>query len=84
MYAAYRTDIFTHIVSASGSLWYPGLAAYVKSNTMSKHVRSVFLSLGDKERHTHNRYLAAVEENTIEIEEHLIPQGKLGVLICFA
>ena len=69
MYAAYRTDIFTHIVSASGSLWYPGLAGYVKSNIMSKHVRSVCLSLGDKENHTRNKLLVAVEEHTIEIEE---------------
>lgn len=75
LYAAYRTDMFTHIVSASGSLWYQGLVDYVKSNSMSKHVRSVYLSLGDKESHTRNKYLAAVKENTIEIEEYLISQG---------
>ena len=75
LYAAYRTDIFTNIVSASGSLWYSGLIDYVKAHSMSKHVRSVYLSLGDKESHTRNKYLAAVEENTIEIEEYLISQG---------
>ena len=37
MYAAYRTDVITHIVSASGSLWYPGtyrlreISQYVKT-----------------------------------------------------
>ena len=75
LYAAYRTDMFTQIVSASGSLWYPGLIDYVKDHSMSKHVRAVYLSLGDKESHTRNKYLAAVEENTIEIEEYLISQG---------
>ena len=75
LYAAYRTDLFTHIVSASGSLWYPGLVDFVKSHNMSKHVRSVYLSLGDKESHTRNKLLAAVEENTIEIEKYLVSQG---------
>ena len=75
LYAAYRTDMFTQIVSASGSLWYPGLVDYVKTHDMSKHVSSVYLSLGDRESHTRNKFLAVVEENTIEIEKYLSSQG---------
>ena len=75
LYAAYQTDMFTQIISASGSLWYPGLVDYVKTHDMSKHVSSVYLSLGDRESHTRNKYLAVVEDNTIEIEKYLSSQG---------
>lgn len=75
LYAAYRTDMFAQIVSASGSLWYPGFVDYVKTHSMSKNVRSVYLSLGDRESHTRNKYLAVVEENTIEIEKYLSSHG---------
>lgn len=64
LYAAYRCDVFSKIVSASGSLWYPGLIDFVRNNELSKKVDTIYLSLGDKEARTKNPVMAAVEENT--------------------
>ncbi len=64
IYAAYKTDCFSRLVSASGSLWYPDFTNFVSQNDISKKVNAVYFSLGDKESHTKNQYLAPVEENT--------------------
>ena len=47
IYAAYKTDIFSRILSASGSLWFPGFEEYVKSHNFIKKPDSIYLSLGD-------------------------------------
>ena len=75
VYAAYRTDLFSGIISASGSLWYPDIMEFIKSHQISHNINSVYLSLGDKERRTRNPLLAQVEDNTIEVERYLCAQG---------
>lgn len=64
VYAAYRTDCFQKIASASGSLWYPGLLDFVRKHPLSEQVKAIYLSLGDRESRTKNPYLMPVEENT--------------------
>lgn len=64
VYAAFKTDCFSRIVSASGSLWYPNLIPYVQQNHISEQVKVMYFSLGDRESHTKNQYLAPVEKNT--------------------
>lgn len=45
IYAAYRTDIFSRIVSASGSLWFPNFEEYVKSQDFIKKPDCIYLPL---------------------------------------
>lgn len=69
LYSAYKIDIFSKVVSASGSLWYPNFLNFVKENNISKNITKIYLSLGSKESKTKNETLKTVEENTKELEK---------------
>ncbi|MCD8197360.1 MAG: alpha/beta hydrolase [Lachnospiraceae bacterium] len=75
VYAAYKTDCFSRIVSASGSLWYPDFLSFVQQNQISEAVKVMYFSLGDKESHTKNPYLAPVEDNTRFLEQYYSEKG---------
>ena len=67
LYSAYKTDIFTKIASASGSLWFPGFAEYAESHDFIQKPDCIYLSLGDTEASAKNKVLCTVQDNT----EHL-------------
>lgn len=69
VYLSYRTDIFSKIISASGSLWFPKFVDFGKENRISSNVDKIYFSLGNKESKVKNQILASVEKNTKEIEE---------------
>ncbi|MBR5341932.1 MAG: hypothetical protein IK151_08430 [Erysipelotrichaceae bacterium] len=71
LYAAYKCDTFRRIASSSGSLWYPGIKDFVLNNEISSNVDKICFSLGDKESQTRNEMMSKVENNTIEICNHL-------------
>lgn len=71
LYALYRTDRFTHIASASGSLWYDGFLDFLRTNAPRVPAARVRLSLGDREEFTQNPRLAAVGTATRETEQIL-------------
>lgn len=75
VYAAHKTDCFSRIVSASGSLWYPDFIPFVHQNPISEQVKAIYFSLGDKESHTKNPYLAPVEENTRLLAQYFSEKG---------
>ena len=75
IYASYKTNIFSRIVSASGSLWFPKFVDFVKENKISSNVEKIYFSLGNKESKVKNQILASVEKNTKEIEEIYKKQG---------
>lgn len=75
LYAAYHTDIFDRAASISGSLWFPDFKAYVLSHIMKKKPEKVYISLGDKESKTRNKYLQTVQENTEQIVDHFQSKG---------
>ena len=75
VYAAFRTDVFSEIASASGSLWYPGLLEFIRAHPISENMKAAYLSLGNKESRTHNPVLSTVEKNTRETETCLHLQG---------
>lgn len=75
VYAAFKTDIFSRIISASGSLWYPDFLPFARDNHISKNVSTIYFSLGDKESHTKNKYLAPVEDNTRYLAKYFSDQG---------
>lgn len=75
LYAGFKTDRFASLVSASGSLWYPGFLDFARKNQFSPAVNSVYLSLGDKEKKTKNRILQPVEDNTLAFRRFLEEKG---------
>ena len=75
LYAAYRSEGFDYVISASGSLWYPGLCDYIKGNSALSSLQRIYLSLGDKEPLTKNPVMSRVGDCTEEIYEHFKQQG---------
>ncbi len=71
LYAAFTSDRFKKIVSASGSLWYPDFHEFTRSHPLSRQVDQIYLSLGDQESHTKNKLMAAVEDKTRTIASEL-------------
>lgn len=69
IYAIYKTDSFSRIVSASGSFWYPEFIDFASKNKISLNINKIYLSLGDKESKTRNTLLATVENNTLSLEQ---------------
>lgn len=70
-WAAHCSDSFVGIASISGSFWFPKFEDWVLTHSLSKSVRKVFISLGDREKETRNRAMSSVEENTVSIVSHL-------------
>lgn len=75
VYSAYRTDMFSRIVSVSGSLWFPGFLEYALSNSMKADPEKVYLSLGDREARTVNPVMKTVQDNTERLHEHFLSLG---------
>jgi predicted alpha/beta superfamily hydrolase len=69
IYAAYKTDSFSRIASASGSLWFPGFEDFAKSHDFIKKPDGIYLSLGDLEAKTKNKLLATVQDKTESLFE---------------
>ena len=73
LWAAYQTDRFAGVASASGSLWFPGFDAYMAANQIRSN--SVYLSLGDREEKAKNPVVASVGERTRQAYELLNSHG---------
>lgn len=71
IWAAHRTGAFTDIVSISGSLWYDGFAGWVSDSHIDPGVKSVYISLGDREKNSKDPRMKTVEECTELIARHL-------------
>lgn len=75
VYAGTRTDKFSHLISISGALWYDNFLSYMEGHPVNKKVKSVYLSLGDREKKARNPRMARVEERTQQIKEIIEKQG---------
>jgi hypothetical protein len=75
VYSAYRTDLFSKVVSASGSLWYPGLMDFIEANQPKRVPDKVYISLGDRESSTRNPIMSEVGECSALVEEHFRKMG---------
>ena len=71
LYAATKTSCFKRIVSASGSLWYPGFSDYLIQNGVNENIDRVYLSLGDKEALTRHELMSQVKTETLKTYEYL-------------
>ena len=63
LWALHVCGDFAGAVSASGSLWYPGFAAFAASRPVPAGA-AVYLSLGDAESRTRNPVMRTVEDRT--------------------
>lgn len=68
VYAAFRTDVFTRIGSASGSLWYDGFSRFAEKTSLATGMERAYFSIGAKEKRTRNLRMASVEDNTRKME----------------
>lgn len=64
VWTAFQTDLFTRILSASGSMWYPGWLEYAREHETVAPLQGVYLSVGDKESTSRNAVLQTVGERT--------------------
>lgn len=71
IYSGFKTDKFTRIASASGSLWYPNFLEFVKNNRISENIEKIYFSLGNKEANSKIQVLSTVEEKTKEIYTYI-------------
>lgn len=69
LWAGYQTDKFDGIVAASPSVWFPKWIEYATDN--KPLVKSIYLSLGDKEEKTKNPVMAQVG-NAIRRQNELL------------
>lgn len=74
LYAPYLTNLFSSVVAASGSTWYPNFVQYVREHEFLKKPDAVYLSLGNLECRTKNQYLCRTEDCMKQLHE--IYQGK--------
>lgn len=75
VYALYRTAAFSGVVSASGSLWFPGFSRFAAEHEFAGTPRRVYLSLGDRESQTKNPVMAQVGECTTAFGDLLRDRG---------
>lgn len=75
MWSAYHTNMFSHILSASGSMWYPGWLDYARDNQLAPSVTRVYLSVGEQESTSRNAVLQTVGARTQALAKLLAERG---------
>ena len=75
IYALYKTNAFTKVASASGSLWFPDFCEFAMKNKFAVSPDCIYFSLGDAESKTKNPILQPVETNTRYLEAHYRAKG---------
>lgn len=80
VWSMFETDIFTNIISISGSLWYDGFVEWMKHNTPSPKIRKVCMLLGEKEKNAKDKRMATVEERTFAAVDILKTKSQASVI----
>jgi len=75
LYAAYQTDTFDGIISASGSVWFPDFSAYALNTPIAFPPKCIYLSLGDAESISRNQCLQQTESITRSLFGHYRDSG---------
>lgn len=68
VYVLYKTAIFDGVICASGSLWYPDFAAFVKGQAVPPDLCAAYFSLGTKETKTRHPLMSQADEKIRKIE----------------
>ena len=75
VWTAFQTDLFTRILSASGSMWYPGWLEYAAEYQLVADVQGIYLSVGEQESTSRNTVLQTVGERTQAIAALMAERG---------
>ncbi len=75
VWTSFQCDLFTRILSASGSMWYPGWLEYAQQHETAVPLQGVYLSVGDKESTSRNAVLQTVGERTQALADLLASRG---------
>ena len=75
VWTAFQTALFTRILSASGSMWYPGWLEYAVEHQFVAPVEGVYLSVGEQESTARNAVLQTVGERTQALADLLAGRG---------
>ena len=73
LWASTQTDLFYGIAAASPSVWFPGWIEFEQQHPTQ--AQYIYLSLGDKEKHTKNTVMAAVGDNIRTLHSRLADRG---------
>ena len=75
VWAAVRSERFTRIAAVSGSFWFPGFTAWLRTQTLSPALKAAYLSLGRKEAEGRNPHLKDIAGQTREVADILTGKG---------
>jgi len=75
VWTAFQTDLFTRILSASGSMWYPGWLEYAHEHQLAAPLLGAYLSVGEQESTARNAVLQTVGERTRAMAALLAERG---------
>lgn len=75
VWTAFHSDVFTRILSASGSMWYPGWLEYAHEHELAAAVQGVYLSVGEQESTSRNAVLQTVGERTQQLSALIAERG---------
>lgn len=75
VWTAFQTDVFTHILSASGSMWYPGWLEYAREHELAAPLKGVYLSVGEQESTSRNAVLQTVGQRTRQMADVMAARG---------
>ena len=78
LWAAYRTEAFSGVASASPSVWFPGFRTYTQENPL--RTDAVYLSLGMKEEKTRHPVMMQVGQAIRDIHGQLERAGTVCTL----
>ena len=80
VWSMFETDVFTNIISISGSLWYDDFLEWMKEQTLSPSVRKVCMLLGEKEKNAKDKRMATVEDRTVAAANILKSKSQAAVM----
>lgn len=75
VWTAFQVDLFTRILSASGSMWYPGWLEYAHEHQLAAPLQGAYLSVGEQESTARNAVLQTVGERTRAMADLLAERG---------
>lgn len=75
VWTAYQTDLFTRILSASGSMWYPRWLEYAREHELAVALQGVYFSVGEQESTSRNAVLHTVGERTRQLADLFAGRG---------
>ena len=75
VWTTFHSDLFTRILSASGSMWYPGWLEYAQKQELASELAGAYFSVGDKESTSRNAVLQTVGGRTEALADLLTERG---------